>query len=95
MAVAGTCAAGLLLDNVTTAPPAGAALVRVTFPAEVPPPTTETGVNETEVRTAEVTVRFADWIPFNDAEMEAELSVPTELVVTVNVALLRSAEQSR
>jgi hypothetical protein len=41
--LAGTGAAELLLDNVTTAPPDGAAELRVTVPVEVNPPTTLVG----------------------------------------------------
>jgi hypothetical protein len=60
----GTCAAvGLLLDKVTTAPPAGAALVRITLPVEVAPPNTEVGVSVMELRIEDVTVKLADWVP--------------------------------
>jgi hypothetical protein len=41
--LAGTVAAALLLDNATDAPPAGAALLRVTVPVEELPPTTLVG----------------------------------------------------
>jgi hypothetical protein len=45
----GTCATDvLLLCRVTTAPPAGAAPVRVTVPVELFPPTTEVGVRVRE-----------------------------------------------
>ena len=41
--LAGTVAAALLLDNVTTVPPLGAAAVRVTVPVELVPPVTVLG----------------------------------------------------
>ena len=44
--------AGLLLDNVTTAPPVGAALVSVTVPCEDPPPVTLVGLTLTLCRLA-------------------------------------------
>ena len=47
--LAGTCAAAvLLLDNVTTAPPVGAALLRVTVPVDEDPPMTLVGFKVTE-----------------------------------------------
>lgn len=49
----------LLLDSVTNAPAAGAGPFRVTVPVEVPPPFTEVGFSETEVRVAAVTVNIA------------------------------------
>jgi hypothetical protein len=59
--LAGTVAAAvLLLERVTTAPPVGAALLRVTVPLELFPPTTVVGLRETEdTVTAGVTVRVA------------------------------------
>ena len=51
--LAGTAAvAGLLLESVTTAPPAGAAEERVTVPVDPVPPTTLAGLRETEARVA-------------------------------------------
>ena len=49
----------LLLVSVTTVPPDGAGPFRVTVPVEVPPPFTDVGFSETDVRVAEVTVKFA------------------------------------
>ena len=46
----GTCANVLLLDSVTIAPPAGAALLSVTVPVEELPPCTLVGFRTTEVR---------------------------------------------
>ena len=61
--LAGTCAAAvLLLDNVTTAPPAGAGPFSVTVPVEVAPAGTEVGFRVTELRTAAVTVKPALWV---------------------------------
>ena len=63
--LAGTVAAVELPDNVTTAPPVGAALVNVTVPVEEAGPTTLVGFTVTEDRlgaapagfTVKVTVR--------------------------------------
>ena len=58
--LAGTCAAAvLLLDRVTTAPPAGAGPVSFTVPVEDVPPITETGLKVTELTAAAVTVKLA------------------------------------
>lgn len=45
--LAGTLAAAWLLDSDTTAPPAGAALVNMTVPVDVFPPTTVEGLTAT------------------------------------------------
>jgi hypothetical protein len=50
-------AAVLLLDSVTTAPPAGACPLKVTVPVDGFPPSTDDGLRVTEVRVAAVTVR--------------------------------------
>jgi hypothetical protein len=56
--VAGTCAtAVLLLESVTTAPPAGAARLNVTVPLEEVPPTTDEGLILTELTMLANTVR--------------------------------------
>jgi hypothetical protein len=52
-------AAVLLLDSVTTAPPAGAGPFNVTVPVEPAPPTTDVGLSVTELNAAAVTVRPA------------------------------------
>jgi hypothetical protein len=48
--VCGTCAAGSLLARETTAPVAGAGLVRITVPVEGAPPITEVGFRVTLAR---------------------------------------------
>ena len=62
--LAGTWAAALLLEIVTTAPPAGAGPLSVTVPVEAFPPNTEVGFKLTVLRTAagDVTVRLAFWV---------------------------------
>jgi hypothetical protein len=56
----GTCAADvLLLCNVTTAPPAGAAPLSVTVPVELFPPKTEVGLLVSAEKVAALTVRVA------------------------------------
>ena len=58
--VAGTwTAAVLLLDNVTTAPPAGARPFKVTVPVEDVPPTTEAGLTLTALTVGADTVKLA------------------------------------
>jgi hypothetical protein len=53
----GTCATDLLLlDNVTTIPPGGAAPVRVTAPVEELPPATVLGVRSKDKRAGRFTV---------------------------------------
>jgi hypothetical protein len=42
--LAGTCTAALLLDRLTTAPPLGAAPLKVTVPVEELPPVTAVGL---------------------------------------------------
>src|SRR5262245_54233435 len=51
--------AGLLLESVTTAPPVGAAAVRVVVPVEEVGPTTLVGVTDTEDRVAGVGAAWA------------------------------------
>jgi hypothetical protein len=57
--LAGTWAAALLLDSVTTAPPAGAGPLSVTIPVDGLPPSTDAGFRLTDVRAAAVTVKVA------------------------------------
>jgi len=59
----GTCAAALLLDNATTAPPAGAGPVRVTVPVEDEPPVTDVGFKLRENGVGALTVNPADCVP--------------------------------
>ena len=61
--LAGTCAAaGLVLDRVTTAPPAGAGPLNAIVPVEVAPDGTDDGFRLMEVRTGRVTVRLELWV---------------------------------
>jgi hypothetical protein len=48
LTLAGTCAAALLLESVTTAPPEGAAPLSVTVPVEPVPPITLAGFTDTD-----------------------------------------------
>jgi len=58
--LAGTWAAAvLLLDRVTTAPPAGAGPFSLAVPVDELPPSTDVGLRLTELSTAAVTVRLA------------------------------------
>ena len=89
----GTTAAALSLDSPTVMPPPGAALLKVTVPVDVPPPTTVPGLNTTEVRLGEkgatVTVRIDDFVaPPPLAEMVTCLCAVADLVVTVKLAAL-------
>src|SRR5262245_34145768 len=98
--LAGTVAmAVLLLDSVTTAPPAGAALVSVTVPCEALPPVMLAGFNVRVDRlaggggggtgfTVSVAVRVT---PPKNAERVTVLVTDTPTVVTANVALVAPA----
>jgi hypothetical protein len=62
--LAGTVAAELPLESVTTAPPVGAGELSVTVPVELAPPVTLVGFRLTEERTADggSTVSVAPWV---------------------------------
>ena len=83
----GTCADVLLLLRATVAPPAGAALLRVTVATEEFPPTTLTGlgVRESRVTGPAVTTRLAIFVVPYTAEIETVMSADTDLVVTLKV----------
>jgi hypothetical protein len=81
-----------LLDNVTTAPPAGAAPLKVTVPVDPLPPATVAGFTVTEDNvTAGVTVRVALCVPPYVPVMVTGVEVVTVLVVTGNVAVVAPA----
>ena len=84
--LAGTCAAAvLLLDNVTTAPPSGAAPFNVTVPVELLPPTTDVGDLVTDDRAAAFTLTVAVLATPYVAVMTEEVFAATPRVVTVKV----------
>ena len=58
----GTCAAGLLLESVTIAPPDGAGPVSVTVPTDEAPAGTEVGFRLRDERAGRVTVKLALWV---------------------------------
>jgi len=98
--LAGTVAtAVLLLDNVTTAPPAGAALVRVAVPCAAFPPTTLVGLSAIADSAAAgggavegVTVNVAVLVaPPNAPVIVTAVETLTALVVTLKVALVAPA----
>ena len=60
--LAGTCAAVLLLDRVTTAPLADAGPLSVTVSVEELPPITDEGLRLTEASAGAVTVKLALWV---------------------------------
>jgi hypothetical protein len=91
--LAGTVATDvLLLDRLTTAPPEGAAAVRVTVACEVPPPTTVVGLRLMDESAAVppplVTVRLADFV----ALPTMALIATTVSLVTVEVVTVKFAE---
>ena len=88
--VAGTVAAGLLLERLTTAPVPEAVPFSVTVPCELEPPTTEVGLR-TRLETASegVTVSEAVRVPLEiAAERVTEVAAVTFAVVTGKVALV-------
>src|SRR5262249_13694324 len=83
----------LLLDSVTTAPPVGAAVVRVTVPVLGEPPTTLAGATLTEDRLGAaatgLTVSTARRVtPAKLPEIESTVEAVTVVVVMVKVALV-------
>jgi hypothetical protein len=82
----------LLLESVTTAPPEGAAAVRVTVPVELFPPLTMVGLRVSEESvTADARVMVRDACAELDprvAVITAVVVVVTDVVVIVNVALV-------
>lgn len=92
-----TVAAALLLDSVTTAPPAGAGAVKMAVPVEGLPPPTLAGLRDTAESftlddgfTVTVALRI---VPFKDAEIVAVFVALTEPTLTVNVAVLWPSEK--
>ena len=70
----GTVAAlGMLLDSVTTAPPAGAAVVNVAVPVEALPPTTLVGFTDTEDKLAAAACGVKRRVAENGPNTPAEL----------------------
>ena len=94
--LAGTVAAVELSESDTTAPPVGAALVRVNVPCDVAPPVTLVGFSASVLRLAggdtgvTVSVAVRDTPP-NEPVMIAEVEVITEVVATVKVVLVAPA----
>ena len=88
----GTVAAALSLARLTAKPPVGATLESVTVPVTEVPPFTVDGLRETPERTAVLIARAAVIVTAAaEAVIVAEVTVPTETVVTVNVAVLEPA----
>ena len=84
----------MLLDNVTTAPPVGATADKVTVPCVVFPPITLIGLSVTDDNTVvggagglTVSAPLFD-VPLYAPVIETLVAVETELVVTVNDALV-------
>jgi hypothetical protein len=89
---AGTVAAALSSDKVTTAPPAGAGPLSVTVPVEEVPPFTSSGFSNTLVSTGGLIVRAAVWVALpRVAEIVTAVVAPTPTVVTLNVAVVAPA----
>jgi hypothetical protein len=92
--LAGTVTAALLLRNETTAPPAGAAFVRVTLQLTAPAPlATDAGVHATEDTCTAVTrLRVAVLLtPFRAAVTIADWSVVTVPAAALNVPVVAPA----
>lgn len=84
----GTAAAGWLLASVTTAPPGGALVLRVTVPLEVPPPFSNWGLSRNEESaTLGCTFSVAErLLPAKVAVMPTAVPTVTPLVLTVKLA---------
>jgi hypothetical protein len=90
--LAGSDAAALLSDNVTTVPAEGAGPVKVTVPVEEVPPVTLEGLSVREVRAERSTVKVAVLVvPLSTAEIVTEVLADTGVVVIVNVAVVAPA----
>jgi hypothetical protein len=94
--LAGTCAAAvLLLDRVTTAPPAGAGPVNLTVPVGEVPAITDVGLTLTPLPaapsvgafTVKLVLAVAPYVP----AMVTVVLLATGIVVTVNVAVVAPA----
>jgi hypothetical protein len=88
--VAGTVAAGLSLERLTTKPPESAGFTRVTAPVDVVPPATEVGVTESvDSAGGGLTVRsdVTSTLPA-EAVIVAVCSEPTVVVVTEKGAVV-------
>src|SRR5882762_4194976 len=92
LALAGTVAAGLLLESVTCAPPAGAGPFSVTVPVAGLPPVMLAGLMPSDEITAGTTVKAAVCVaPPDEPEIVADVDAATALVVTLKVALVTPA----
>ena len=89
--IAGTAAtAELLLDNLTSAPPAGAAAFSVTVPVDDIGPMTVAGLLDTDARSRRgFTVRTVDLVvPLKDAEMVTAVGAVTGIVCTSKLRVM-------
>src|SRR3990170_2305020 len=89
--LAGSVAAALLLDSATSAPPAGAGPFKLTVPVEDSPPVTLAGLTETAASAGGLIVRAGFCVPLKLAVIKAEVTAPTALVFTENVAVVSPA----
>lgn len=89
---AGTLTSGFALINVTTMPPAGAGVCKVTIPGVERPPVTLDGVNVTVRITGDAITSVPDFVtPFSVARMDALTFPLTARVVTVTAAFVAPA----
>src|SRR2546421_547687 len=90
--LAGTDAAGSLLDSAICVPPVGAGPFRVTVPEAGVPPVTLAGLIASDEITAGTTVSEALCVPPPyEPEMVTAVDVATALVVTLKLALVAPA----